>query len=161
MTSKTSFSLKLIAYLILFGITFFCAFQASGEEWTAEQKEVWSLVQAAWENFKNSDVESVVQNVPDNAVTWWGSVASPHRTEELKTAYGRWFIFEKVTNSELLPLRIEIFDDVAVVAYYASWKSDKRSAKTKNLSVYKKQGDNWTRIGYLSSLCDMPPKCME
>ena len=44
----------------------------------------------------------------------------------------------------LILLRIEIFDDVAIVAYYASWKSDKRSAKTKNLSVYKKQGDNWT-----------------
>ncbi len=161
MKSKTNFASRLATYLMLFGITFFCAFQASGEEWTAEQKEVWSLVQAAWENFKNSDVESVVQNAPKNAVTWWGSEASPYRWEELKTAYQRWFRFEKIINSELLPLRIEIFDDVAVVAYYASWKSDKRSAKTRFLSVYQKQGDNWSRIGSLSSACNRPPKCME
>jgi hypothetical protein len=34
------------------GIIFFWSIQASGEEWTEAQKEVWKSVEAFWENSK-------------------------------------------------------------------------------------------------------------
>ena len=150
-----------IIILILSGAIFFWAFQASAEEWTAEQKEVWNVVKGGWEKIKNTDADGLVNNVHKNAVIRWGSGTSPHRVEYLKGAYERWFGFEKVTEVELQPLRIEIFDDVVLVAYYASYKSHVRSAKIKYLSVFMNQGDKWWSIGNLASMCGKPPACLE
>jgi hypothetical protein len=146
---------------IIFGFILSFGFQVYAEEWNAEQKEVWSVIEAGWEKVKNQDAEAMVGNVPDNAVIWWSGGTAPHRVELLKGAYERWFSYEKVTGSELQPLRIEIFDNIAIVAYYASYKSDKRMGKTKNFGTLMKQGDKWVTIGSLSSRCDTPPACMK
>jgi hypothetical protein len=150
-----------IVILILVSVVFFWPFNVTGEEWTAEQKEVWEVVKAGWEKIKNSDSEGLAENVHKNAIIWWSSTTSPHRVEMIRGSYDRWFNYEKVIESELQPLRIEIFNDIALIAYYANWKSDRRSAKVKYLLVYMKQGDKWLSIGSLASMCGKPPACME
>jgi hypothetical protein len=50
----------IIVSIILFGIIFLWNFHAYGQEWTAEQKEVWKSVQANWEAIKNRDAESAL-----------------------------------------------------------------------------------------------------
>ena len=150
-----------IIILILSGAIICLAFQATAEDWTAEQKEVWDVVKGGWDKIKNRDSEGLAENRHKNAIIWWSSATSPHRVERLKGAYERWFGYEKVTEAELQPLRIEIFDNVAIVAYYATWKSDKRATKTKYLTVYMKQGSKWWSIGNLASMCGKPPGCLE
>jgi hypothetical protein len=103
----------------------------------------------------------MVANMPGNAVIWWGSNTAPHRVELLKGVYERWFHYEQSLSVELQPLRIEIFNDVAVVAYYGTWKGERRSNRSKILEVFLKQDDKWMQIGSLSSSCDRLGKCMQ
>jgi hypothetical protein len=136
-------------------------FQVYAEEWNDEQKEVWNNIQVGWENIKRNDAEALMAGIHPNAVIWWSTTTSPHRAELLQHTYEKWFSWDKSVSSELQPLRIEIYDNVAIIAYYVTWKGDKGSAKDKVLSFYKKQGDKWLQIGSLSSRCGEVPACLK
>jgi hypothetical protein len=58
----------ILVSIILLGIFLFWNSKAFGQEWTAEQKEVWEAVQASWEAGKKGNVEAVLAMKHDNAV---------------------------------------------------------------------------------------------
>ena len=57
-TIRTNLLVRGAIFLLLCIVIVFWGFQAIGEEWTAEQKEVWTSVQANWETIKKGDVEA-------------------------------------------------------------------------------------------------------
>ncbi len=47
----------ILVSLILFGIILLWNSKAHGQEWTAEQKEIWEVVKADFEKFEKGDVD--------------------------------------------------------------------------------------------------------
>jgi uncharacterized Rmd1/YagE family protein len=57
-TQGTSLLARISVFLFICGLIVFWGFQVSGEEWTAEQKEIWKTLESSWETFKLGDVEA-------------------------------------------------------------------------------------------------------
>jgi len=58
-TKGTNFRARTSIYLLLCGLIVFWSFQVFGEEWTEEQKEIWKVVVADYESFKQGDLEGL------------------------------------------------------------------------------------------------------
>jgi hypothetical protein len=58
--------------------------QAFGEEWTAEQKEVWKTVEAQWELILKGDFEALVENYHKDVLIWWPQNSNPSRKESME-----------------------------------------------------------------------------
>ena len=56
----------IIVSVILFGIILLLNSKAFGQDWTAEQKEVWDVVVADYELFKEGDVEGILASRHDD-----------------------------------------------------------------------------------------------
>ena len=76
--------------VILFGILLLWNSKAIGEEWTAEQKEVWEIVEADFEKFKKSDLEGLLASKHDDVRIWWGIKPIPFDKELLVINYRDW-----------------------------------------------------------------------
>jgi hypothetical protein len=63
--------------LFICGIIVFWGFRAFGQEWTAEQKEVWQAVEADYESFKKGNLEKLLASRHDDSVFWWDSKVLP------------------------------------------------------------------------------------
>jgi len=73
----------ILVSIILLGIFLLWNSKAFGQEWTAEQKEVWDVVQANWETFKKGDVEAALAMKHKDVVVWFGARPMPLAKEFL------------------------------------------------------------------------------
>ena len=146
-------------FVFLFGMILLMSSQAFGQEWTAEQKEVWEAVQANWETFKKGDVEKALSMKHEHVVVWFGARPLPLTKEFLSFAYKSWLDYEKPTNAELKPLNINIFGNVANVYYIYKYDGEKLKDQGRVLETWVKEGNKWLAIGSLSSSCDKTSPC--
>ena len=116
-TQKGYFMARASVSIILCGLIIFCGLQAFGQDWTAEQKEVWDVVKADREKFKQGDLEGVLASRHDDVVIWWGQKPIPYDKELLEFNYKAWFDYDKPVKWELEPLTIKIVGKVASVFY--------------------------------------------
>ena len=147
--------------VILFGILLLWNSKVFGEDWTAEQKEVWVSVQGFWETIKKGDVEATLAGQHDNMLDWFSTYPDPLKKEYLREAYNNWFNWSVPTFFKLEPSNIHIFNNVANVFYFYSWKSANKEIfdKGRALEIWVKQDNKWLMIGSLSSSCDRIPTC--
>ncbi|MGV7224811.1 MAG: nuclear transport factor 2 family protein [Nitrospinales bacterium] len=153
---KRIFMATVFIFLFFFGIIVFWGFQAIGEEWTDEQKEVWKSVQANWENYKKGDVGALLA-VQHDMVTWWVSKPEPLRKIHMKQSYRNWFDYDKPVSYKLRPLAITIFNNIANVFYIYKWNGNILSDKGRSFETWVKQDNKWLAIGGLTSSCDTLP----
>jgi len=151
----------LISFLLC-GLIVFWSFQATGEELTEAQKEVWKTVQANWETFKNADIEAAMAMTHDHAVVWWSSKAHPFLKKSgiMKVEYKRWWDWDKIVSYKLRPETIQIFNNVATVYYRVDWEGTTLSDKLRKFETWIKEDNRWIQIGSLSSSCDKPSVCV-
>ena len=147
--------------IILFGIIFLWNFLAFGQDWTAEQKEVWAAVQANWETFKKGDVEAALALKHDDNISWFSSNPNTFKKESLWMAYNNWIHHSKPTFVKLEPEKIQILNNVATVFYFYKWESANKeiSDRGRQLEVWVKQDKKWLMTGSLGSSCDKPAPC--
>jgi hypothetical protein len=63
------FNLTTVSISVFLGIIIvFSGFQAFGEEWTAEQKEVWEAIEQYNKYIENGDVDSAMALIHENAL---------------------------------------------------------------------------------------------
>ena len=86
-TKDIRFITWILVSIILFGIIFLWNFQAFGQDWTTEQKEVWISVQGFWETIKKGDVEATMAGQHDNMHDWFSTNPDPLKKEILRSAY--------------------------------------------------------------------------
>lgn len=146
-------------FVFLFGMILLCGVQAFGQEWTAEQKEVWKAVESSWENMKKGDVEAVLSVKRDDAVVWWESRPEPMTKEFMIYAYRNWFEYEKPSTAKIKPLIISIFGNFANVYYIFKYDGEKLKNQGRILETWVKEGDKWLQIGSLSASCNKNPPC--
>jgi hypothetical protein len=75
-----------ISTLVVFFIVF-SGFQALGVEWTAEQKEVWSVVEQYYSNIDNGDVDSTMALIHDNSLDLFSDKSLPTNKDQVRVAY--------------------------------------------------------------------------
>jgi ketosteroid isomerase-like protein len=152
---RTAFFLS----LFICGIIVFWGYQVFGQEWTAEQKEVWKAVEADTELFKQGDVDGILGGRHDDVAVWWGNKAYPLDKNGVASGYKRWFNWDKPVKWELEPYAIKVIGNVAVVFYTWKWTGKSNSRKGRKMNTYIKQDNRWLLIGSLNADCDKPPPC--
>jgi ketosteroid isomerase-like protein len=123
--------------------------QTIGQDWSAEQKEVWKMEIASWESFKAGDLERYMELWHKDAMAW------PHWSEK---PIGKEMIevgsrpLAKFLGYDLKPLAINIFDKFAVVYYLVtSFRGDNVNRSRRIVHFWMKQDGNWRLIGGTSS----------
>jgi hypothetical protein len=93
----------ILVSIILFGIILLLTPKAIGQEWTAEQKEVWEVVKADIEKFKQGDVEGISASRHEDVIIWWGSEPMPFDKKMAMYRYSRWIKYDKPDMWEIEP----------------------------------------------------------
>jgi hypothetical protein len=76
-TQKKAFMARGFISLFLCGIIVLWGSQIFGQDWTAEQKEIWEVVKADYEKFKQGDLEGLSPSRHEDVIIWWGSEFVP------------------------------------------------------------------------------------
>ena len=148
--------------LLLCGITVFWGVQASAEEWTEAQKEVWKAVKAGWETILKADLEALGAGFDEGVLIWWPSQPEPFGKDTMKIRYNSWFGWNKPVSYEIEPIAIGIIGDVSTVFYFYKWTGDKQPdtvVRGRQFETYIKQNGKWKFAGAMGCSCDTTPLC--
>ena len=153
--------MKSIIINILVGIFILVSgFQAFGEDWTSEQKEVWSVVEQYFSNLENGDVASTMALIHDESLELFTDKSLPKNKNHTRVAYNSWVSIKPTT--KIKPISIVVIDHkVANAFYYLKWESKDGtySGSERTMRTFMKQGDKWVSIGSISSSCSKLPLC--
>jgi ketosteroid isomerase-like protein len=158
-TKRTAPKAGILIYLILSSMIVFWGSQASGEEWTEAQKEVWKSLEDDWKLIKQGDLEARMANLPDYCSSWWSDRAFPLNKKRLREGYATWFAYGGVESYELKPFDIQIVGNVAIVYYLWQWKGSSGSGSGRQTSTWIKQEGKWRFMGGMSANCEKLPVC--
>jgi len=158
-TQKRIFMATMFISLFFCGIIVFWGSQAIGQEWTAEQKEVWGKVQARWEAIKSGDVEAALALLHDDFTIWLENYTLTSDKKYIKRDWDKWVSYSKPKTYGLKPIDIQIINNVANVFYAFKHKGEVRGGEGKNLESFIKQDNKWLQISSYGCMCDKPPTC--
>ena len=90
----------------------------SAGDWSAEQKEVWGAIEACDQAYaaKNSDV--FLDCIHDDFSGWLYTEPVPRGKSTFENIGMHFFKTRDVVASELRPIDIEVYDNVAVIHYF-------------------------------------------
>ena len=143
--------------LIVLCITLLSSAQLFGQEWSADQEEVWQALENWFELEKNNDVEGIKALIHEDFVGWgWGSYATYGHAEMLKWANHIHPKGTKIIDTNLKPMEILVIGDVAVLHYYRNifkMVDGKETEEESQLTnVWKKEGGKWMLIAGTGSI---------
>lgn len=154
--------LRLFIPCILFGLLVFWSIQATGQEWSEAQKEVWKTVQASWEIYKNADVEATIAMKHEDSAIWWSGDVLPFfkKGGDVRLKFSGWWNYDKMVSYKIQPISIQVVNNVAIVYYLYDWKGTKLSSKARCFETWIKEDNKWLHLGSLSASCDKTPTCV-
>jgi ketosteroid isomerase-like protein len=153
---------KILFPIILCGIMVFWSFQASGEEWTDAQKEVWNVIEDRWIRVVEGDLKTLEAGIHDDAISWRFNKSDPFGKISINRLYERWISYSRPVTYELKPHAIQILGDIANVFYSYRWKAkEKYSGHNRALMSFKKQEGKWLIISSFSASCEKLPQCLD
>ena len=134
--------------LIVLCITLLSSAQLFGQEWSAEQKEVWTFVEKSWDMGAKQDLEGNLDYIHDDYSGWWNGQALPANKTLLRKLTVHEYETTKVLIYNIQPVAINIHGNVAIVQYYYSNVIKDVEGKEKNGSgrwtdILMKEGDKW------------------
>lgn len=134
-------------------------YQTLGAEWTQEQKEIWSVIQADWEANKNGDVESTLTCRHEKVLSIYSDNSSLYNKDQIRTQNEYWLNSDdRPTFYNIKPIAIGIIDNVAIVFYWYKWRSDLTgySDKGRSMNTLIKLNNKWVTIGTMDASCEKP-----
>jgi hypothetical protein len=158
-TQKKAFMARGFISLFLCGIIVLWGSQIFGQDWTAEQKEIWEVVKADYEKFKQGDLEGLSPSRHEDIIIWWGSESVPFDKKAALFKYKGWFDYDKPVKWELEPLAIKIVGNVASVFYLYKFSGSKTSGSGRDMETWIKQDNKWIMINTFGASCDKLPPC--
>ena len=137
------------------------SYQALGEEWTTEQKEVWNSVEKYWDSIKKGDVESALAGQHKNILVLESDNPSTFKKDQIRSWCNYWVNQLVPTFIKLKPMDINIIENVATVFYLFKWESENREISSRGwaLSTLIKTDNKWLEVGSLYSSGDQPAPC--
>jgi len=100
---------------------------AIGQEWSAEQQEVWKVVKWTWEVDPGTDWCAEVCH--PNLLAWGNDAPAPRNREQIRKWWKRGQETSKDLDAEVTPIGIAIQGDTAVAHYYYSQLSENKEGK--------------------------------
>jgi ketosteroid isomerase-like protein len=138
--------------VIILCLTLITSVQLFGQEWSAQQKEVWKNVQAYSDLATKRDVEGFLNYFHSDYSGWSNRSALPSTKEQVRKWIAHDFATTKILVSEIKPVAIKIHGNIAIVHYYWSQIEKNQEGKETNTSgrwtdILMKQADKWVLIG--------------
>lgn len=137
--------------------TLFCCLllvstEASAQDWSPVQKEVWKNVEAYWALDAAGNMEGFMAYFHDNYIGWDINEPLPMDKLSAKKFIDHSYKTEKTILYNIKPVAINVFGNVAIVDYYYTQLVKDAEGKEKGRSgrwadVVMKQGDKWVLIG--------------
>jgi ketosteroid isomerase-like protein len=132
------------------------AFQATAEEWSAIQKEIWQMEERAWWAMEQGDIDGYLNIFSEDLIAW------PTWTKEpvTKGYIRKNLIRGGVKSSELKPLAVKVFGDTAITMYiYHMVDVTVTTHKVAVTHTWIKRGGTWRVIGSMTANCVRPHLC--
>jgi uncharacterized protein (TIGR02246 family) len=122
-----------------------------GQQWDADQQEVWQTVQAYWQCYARGDAEGFLTYLHDDFSGWTHTNAMPRDKEDMARYLPRGFETTQTVLYDVNPVGIKVFGDVAVVHYYYTRTYVDRAGAEHHdagrwTDVLKKQSGRWLMI---------------
>ena len=138
---------KAVAILLLLP----CAYVFS-QEWSAAQKEVWKSVEAYNSLSDVGNVEGFMAYVHKDYMGWSYDSPLPMDKPAVRKFVEYEFKTSKTVLSDIRPVGIGIFGDIAIVDYYyvsiyKDAEGKEKSSSGRWTDILMKQGDKWVMIG--------------
>jgi ketosteroid isomerase-like protein len=118
----------------------FSSTQLFGQEWSAEQKEVWATVENLSQAWADGDYNKIQGFIAEDYRGWGENSPAPFTKKEDQPWAERWLLKNKIVLFSLYPFAIDIHGDIAIVFY-----SFKNVLEQKDGSEQEWQG-KWTDI---------------
>lgn len=143
-------------------IAFLSVSSLNAQEWTKEQKEVWQVVETAWEKWQEGDFDASFASIHEKYLGWNQEDPLPTSKEKWRKSVETWKEYTKLDYYDNEPARILVNGDVAVVHYYTDYyltftkgeDKKQKSYKGKNTEFYIKEDGKWLLIGDMSVWTD-------
>jgi ketosteroid isomerase-like protein len=142
-------------FTFLVGILLFQSSVAFGQEWTAAQKEIWSVQKTAWELWKKGEMDNYKELYHKDCIIWFSRFGS-HESKEI--AFYSWPSW--IESFELQPSVVKVFGDVAIIKYICSYETPGWDSRARFTNIWKKQNGNWKILLQMANDCEKPVPCL-
>jgi len=154
---------KLLGYIFCsFIIILLSTSAVFSQKWNRKQKDVWSVVEKSWTDWKSGNTEAVKASLHDSYHGWSSDQPFPLGKNGESSMYD-W----KTANSEIQyfmldPVRIVVVKNVAVVHYFVTFsiqrtegeKTISETMSRKNTETFIRKRGNWLLLGAMNILDD-------
>ena len=150
-------STRLLVVFIGIILLFSGAIQAFGQEWSAEQKEVWKMEVAYWDYFKESNAKDFMTLWHKDFIGWPNWASKPGGKDIIeKWAESPFF---KILSYDLKPMAINLFGNFGFVYYRVSGVGgDNNNFSGRIGHLWIKQDGKWQIMGGYSGGSTMDGK---
>ena len=142
---------SILISLFVFVSILFIGFQALGEEWTAEQKEIVKLEEKYWNCIKRSDIDTYKDMLHSSVSAWPSNSYNPKGKTETVTFVKGWCDYDPPVDYEIIPKEVKIFSDIAIIYYSYKYKGSKLSGSGRVTHTWKNENGVWHMIGGMSA----------
>ena len=126
---------------------------AFSEPWSATQKEIWNLEEIIWECYKKKDWKRLLNLdlLHEDSVAWLRGKMFPTNKAETRLHSEKWLNYDKPTSYKIIPLAIQVFDNIAIVCYIYRFKGNIVSDSGRAIHTWMKQDGEWKVIGFMNA----------
>ncbi len=141
-------NLKTIVFVLC---TFLFVSSALAQEWTKDQLELWTSIEATWEKWQGGDTDGALATFHEGYLGWSNEYPMPADKAKITKVWNMMKDSYEVMFLDLEPVRIVVVGDAAVAHYYfnfyARFMGKEESVKGKNSEFYVKEGGKWMLLG--------------
>lgn len=122
-----------------------------GQEWSSEQKQVWSTVERFWELWAKKDLDGVLSYFHPDFRGWYSEDPLPSDKASLRKWFSYFFETTEILVQEFNPVAIDVHGNVAFVHYYytRAYKDAEGKHKMERgrwTDIWMKEGKKWLCI---------------
>lgn len=133
-------------------LTIMLVYPAIGQEWSKEQKEVWSNVEAYWDIAAKGDVAGFLTYFHDSFVGWNGMSDAPQTKAQRKKFIEYGFNTGETVLYTITPAAIWVKGNFAFAHYYYTMLLKDKEGKEKWeagrwTDILMKDGKKWVMVG--------------
>ena len=140
-----------LAMVFVFALLFLRS-PLSAQEWSSDQQEVWTNVEAYWVLWAKRDLDGFIGYFHNDYSGWFNRTDLPSDKASSKKWIAENFSSNKIAVHTIQPVAIKVHGDFAIVHYYYSYRQEDASGKKTNMNgrwtdILMKDGDKWVLIG--------------
>jgi ketosteroid isomerase-like protein len=146
--------MKLLSSAFLLVVIFFTFLtnSASGQQWTAEQQDVWKGVEAYWAVGMSDNPADFLNYFDDSYTGWYNEDPAPSTKADAQKQINYWAKKGKVAYYSIVPARIWVNGNFAFVHYYYTEVNEDKDGKPMTergrwTDILMKKDGKWLMVG--------------